>query len=648
MKKLSIWAKENNLKYTTAYEQYKAGTLNASVVKKGNHLYVKDPILKEENKITPKLYSFASSDDTSRRNRAATINRTDMFVNIEKGVIPFNLSAYGNSTNSLISIRDAIVLCQKCYYNFASFRNIIDLMTEFAVSDIFFRGGNDKSKEFFKALFNKLDLWELQDRFYREYFRSGNVFIYRMDSILSSQEVSKITQVYGNQNVNIPIKYIILNPADIQSHATVSYIDSAYAKVLSPYEIERLKNPKTNEEIEIYNSLPKETKEQIKKGESVIYLPLDNTKIHAIFYKKQDYEPMAVPLGFPVLKDINWKEELKNIDMAIARTIQQVVLLITVGSELKDGTLNISQTQIDRIQQMFSQETVGRVFVSDYTTKMEFIIPEIDKILDPKKYQIVNEDIRLGLNNILVGEDKFANQHIKVQVFIERLRHARMAFRSQFLIPEIKRISKELGFKVFPTPYFTGFSLDDKAEWAKIYTRLAELGLLSPNETINAIEDGRLPDEDESIQAQTKYKSHKDKELYQPLIGGGQKKEEGRPAGSTSKKPKKVTPIGGSEKYSINKLKEVAAAFSSLEKEIEQKFKEKNKIKKIDLNHKSLIEKLSLIIAQDQPVSNWINSIEEYLKNPIIKNNNIEEIEQLSIEHNIDLSAATLMYHSKI
>ena len=52
--------------------------------------------------------------------------------------------------------------------------------------------------------------------------------------------------------------------------------------------------------------------------------------------------------------------------------------------------------------------------------------------------------IRVGLNNILVGEnEKFANQSIKVKIFIERLKQAREIFINQFLYPEIKRICKE-------------------------------------------------------------------------------------------------------------------------------------------------------------------------------------------------------------
>jgi hypothetical protein len=88
---------------------------------------------------------------TVRRNAASTISRTDKYANIEGGVIPF---AYGGALgkySSTISIRDAIILCQKAYYNFSIFRNTIDLMTDFTCSSIYFTGGNSQSLKFFKA-----------------------------------------------------------------------------------------------------------------------------------------------------------------------------------------------------------------------------------------------------------------------------------------------------------------------------------------------------------------------------------------------------------------------------------------------------------------------------------------------------------------
>ena len=71
--------------------------------------------------------------------------------------------------------------------------------------------------------------------------------------------------------------------------------------------------------------------------------------------------------------------------------------------------------------------------VADYTTKAEFVLPDISKVIGPEKYQIVNDDIRQGLQNVIVGDEKFKNTQVKAEIFLERLKEARQAFLHNFL-----------------------------------------------------------------------------------------------------------------------------------------------------------------------------------------------------------------------
>jgi hypothetical protein len=388
---------------------------------------------KKQNKIEddgarPYMISEASSTSSSRRNLAGTIERTDRFKNIDDGLVPFRHSSlsYGQG-NSSVDVRDAVILCQKCYYNFSLFRNIIDLMTEFCVNNLFYRGGNAKSKKFFQAWGNKINIWDLQDRFFREYFRSGNVFLYRFDSQITPEDVNRITQVYGSDELQVtplqlPSRYIILNPADIQMMGTSNFGFGIYYKMLTDYEINQLKNPKTEEDIAVLNALPDDAKKLIKAGRTAVIIPLDISKISMVFYKKQDYEPFAVPMGYPVLEDINAKAEMKKIDMAIARTMQQIILLVTTGAEPDKGGIN--PKNIEALRKLFESQSVGRVLVADYTTQAEFKVPAVADLLNPQKYEILDKDINIGLNNVFVGGEKFANQQQKVELFVARLEQA--------------------------------------------------------------------------------------------------------------------------------------------------------------------------------------------------------------------------------
>ena len=212
-----------------------------------------------------------------------------------------------------------------------------------------------------------------------------------------------------------------------------------------------MQNPQTEEDVDLFESLDPEVQETIRKGgysAKGLKLALDPQRLAFSFYKKQDYEPFAVPFGFPVLEDINAKMELKKMDQAITRTVENVILLITMGADPDKGGVNANN--LAAMQNLFKNESVGRVLVSDYTTKAEFIIPELNRVLGPEKYEILNDDIKQGLQNIVVGEEKFNSTQVKAQIFIDRLKESRTGFLNDFLQREIKRISKELGFRSYP------------------------------------------------------------------------------------------------------------------------------------------------------------------------------------------------------
>ena len=608
-----------------------------------------------------KMYETKATDDTrTRRNLSGNITRTERYKNIDDGLIPFKYST-GIKGSSNINIRDAVILCQKCYYNFAIFRNTIDLMTEFSSSHIYFQGGSQKSRDFFSALFKKINISDLQDKFFREYYRSGNVFLYRFDTQIQDSDISKITQTFGltsKASVSLPARYIVLNPADIQIGGSINFSVGRYYKILSDYELERLKNPKTDEDKEVFNSLPKETQNLVmQKGIGILSIPLERDKIAAVFYKKQDYEPFAVPMGFPVLEDINWKAEMKKMDMAITRTMQQAVLLITMGDTPDNGGIN--QKNLEAMRSLFENQSIGRVLIADYTTKAQFVIPEIGNLIGPEKYEVVDRDIQIGLNNILIGSEKFANTSIKVQVFMERLKQARQTFITEFLVPEIRRISKDLGFKNYPEPVFEDIDLKDDVQYSRIFNRLMELGILTPEEGLKAIETGRLPTNEESLESQVKYKELRDQGFYQPLIGGAQAGGAGRPAGSTGipQSTKNVKPIGQGqqskasfdEKYSVLKIKENLSKAQKLEEEVGAKLREMHNIKKMSNQQKEIAEQISHIIIANENPENWNEKILQYIQNPVDKNQEaVKEIQDIAYNHQLDTYISSILKHSKI
>lgn len=649
---------------------------------------------KTDDVIQPYMVEMATaatqSTTTVRRDVAGNIPRSDRYRNIEDGLVPYRNSStiYGPDT-STVDVRDAVILCQKAYYNFALFRNIIDLMTEFSVTDIYYRGGSKQSRDFFKALFNKINLWDLQDKFYREYYRSGNVFIYRFDATIQPEDVKKITQIFAAKDADekvfqynkpkknvqdvyystpedrtmppfpdpghpqtviidqmtVPARYIILNPADIQMMSTLNFAYGLYFKILTDYEVARLRHPKTPEDIAVYNSLPPAAQQQVHAGARIIAVPLDQDRVSMIFYKRQDYEPFAVPMGFPVLEDINFKYEMRKIDMAICRTMQQMVLLVTCGAKPEEGGVN--QKNLDALKNLFKNNSVGRVLVSDYTTKASFVIPDIGELLNPQKYEIVNADINIGLNNVFAGSEKFANQSQKVDLFIARLEQGRQNFLHNFLMPEIKRIAKCLNFKNFPTAYYEDIKLKDNTNLQKLFARLIEMGVLTPEQGFQAVDKGVIPDPTTFIEEQQEFKKQRDSGLFVPLLQPKQQgqgpQNSGRPAGTTAPQTTKtISPIGSkasieSTKFSLTKIKDNMLIAQELEESVTAELKEIHSIKRMSKAQKQIASDITnQIIANEQP-SKWLKVVKDYTVNPVDKNpERVKEMITIASEHQLD------------
>ena len=75
-----------------------------------------------------------------------------------------------------------------------------------------------------------------------------------------------------------------------------------------------------------------------------------------------------------------------------------------MGAEPDKGGVN--PNNLKAMQELFKNESVGRALIADYTTKAQFVIPDLNKVLGSEKYKIVNEDIKEGLQNIIVGSEK--------------------------------------------------------------------------------------------------------------------------------------------------------------------------------------------------------------------------------------------------
>tara|TARA_Y100000401_G_scaffold116430_1_gene122169 strand:+ start:5445 stop:7403 length:1959 start_codon:yes stop_codon:yes gene_type:complete len=587
----------------------------------------------------------------SRTNRAAYVTQKERFSSIRRGLLPYEYGSDG------ITCRDAIELCQKAYCNVAVFRNAIDIMSEFTNTDIYLEGGSRKSREFFYEWFKKINIIALKDQYFREYYRSGNIFLYRIDGKFKADDYARLINQVGTIGAatnKIPLKYILLNPYDVIARRSTTFTTGGvYQKVLSEYEIARLGSPQTEEDLAIFEALDPEIKESIQKGSysnKGIKINLDPTRLSYSFYKKQDYEPFAVPFGFPVLEDINAKMELKKMDQAITRTVENVILLITMGADPEKGGVN--PNNMVAMQNLFKNESVGRVLVSDYTTKAEFIIPELNLVLGPQKYQILNEDIKQGLQNIVVGEEKFNSTQVKAQIFIDRLQESRYGFLNDFLNKEIKRIAKDLGFRSWPEAKMKDIDMRDEVQLMRASTRLMELGIITPEQGMEMFHNGKFPEPDKLDKAQQEFLEDREKGYYNPIVGGvpvyspdgkakGPRKTAGRPEGTTD------IPLANAT-YSRANIQKTIYEIDNLIHDAKEKMTSHLKISELSEAQEEMVSNLCESIVCSNEKEYWGETLESCVKdfNEIENLNTLKEVLDISAQHTLETYPAAILYHS--
>jgi hypothetical protein len=531
------------------------------------------------------------------------------------------------------------------------------MMSEFANAELYLEGGNATSRNFFEKLFDRIKIWDLKDQYFREYYRSGNIFLYRIDGKFSLDDYKKFSQnVSEGPSLNkFPLKYIVLNPFEIVAKRSTVFNtrDGAYAKILSEFDMERLSNPKNDYDQAVFDALEPEVQKQIKDGayfKDGLKINLKNDKISYSFYKKQDYEPFAIPFGYPVLEDINAKMEMKKMDQAIMRTVENVILMITMGAEPEKGGIN--PNNVKAMQKLFQNESVGRVLVSDYTTKADFVIPDINKVVGPAKYDVINQDIKEGLQNIILNDDKYNGAQIKARVFLDRLKEAREAFIHDFLQPEIRRIAKDLGFRSYPTVKFKDIDLRDETQLMRVATRLMELGILSAEQGMTLFHTGRFPQAEELELAQEKFVEQREKGYFNPVVGGVPMIE---PEGEEEEPEEKPTngmpgrPEGSKDQFSRENIQATIYEVEALNSIATEKMLEKLGAESLNNDQEKMISKLCESVVCSSEKENWTETVISCVNdfNTIEKLGTIESVLNISEAHQLEMYPSAILYHSK-
>lgn len=506
------------------------------------------------------------------------------FPNLFSGILPTQ-----KNSSSAYSIRDAVILCKLAYSNVAIVNSTIESMVDFSTSPLKVSGGNERGRKVVERWLKRANIAKFAEKWFRELYTTANVPIMRF---------------LADDDRDIPLRYFIMNPYDIVADSGF-WGAGSYQKVLSSSEIQRLKSPKDDTDREVLRALPRHIQEQIRDMQAAtdVYLPLDPKNFIINFYNKQDYDLFAIPLIWPVILDVEHKLNLKEMDRKLAKTIDKILLVITSG---KDGKVN--QENLDRIETQVRDAANGVVLVVDDLTDAKFVIPDLQRLLGKEKYEVVNEDIRTGLHNILVGSEKFSNQFVKTKMFLERLEKGRQKFLDDFLMPEVEMVCQAFRVQT-PKVEFHKMYLEDVNQRDRNITRLMELGIISPELAFEIMETGLWPDWETIVNDQKKLKDAKEEGYFQGQNSPNQESA-GRPPGTEQEQE-----VDRNTNVLTGNIEKVKEEYDKLEKAANKKAKEVLGKKRLNKAQKEIVAGFVYSVVANSEIDKWQDNLEWCFEN---------------------------------
>lgn len=443
---------------------------------------------------------------------------TDTNISVKSEYSRTDYNWYRNASMLPNQQEQIIALCMIAYDKVGIVRNVIDLMGDFACQGIDLVHPNKQIEKFYRKWFKKVGGKDRCERFLNILYRAGNVIVSRHDAKLPTVTEEEWRKTYGgNMDVEfekiqtdkrvIPAKYVFYNPLSVEVvggelSAFVGKpifglrITTALKQMLTQY------GQITNSEqiTGMYDAIPQELISAVKSGYK--YMPLDQDRTSAYYYKKDDWLLWANPMLHAVLNDLMQLEKLQLADRSALDGSISSIRLWKLGILDKENSIFPTRTAITKLRNILAQNVGGGTLDLVWGPELDF--KETDSkaynYLGPDKYQVTLANIYsgLGIPPSLVGGGKdggFTNNYVAIKTLIERLEYGRDVLKT-WLNTEIERVQKAMGFRFPAQIVFDQIIMSDEAAEKALLIQLADRNLIS-SESLRGKFD--LPEEIEKI-----------------------------------------------------------------------------------------------------------------------------------------------------
>jgi SPP1 gp7 family putative phage head morphogenesis protein len=444
-----------------------------------------------------------------------------------------NYKPYTYALETPIDPHRKIELSIELYLHEPLVASVIDMMVDFSSSGFVNECEDNDIKKIYDRWADEIKLPELIEQIFFEYWRSGNVSIYRSNkSCKIGKQQTKNGQIIKKEQYKFPAGYTILNPMNVYIEGPLLFNQERAYLSIGNSSVNSLNADNMN----YMNGVP-EINKNIDPQTGKI--PLDPKFFSRITRKKQPYERYANPFLERVFEPVLFKQKLRLMDMSMVEGMVNQLVTVTVGNDEYPA----GDEDLHAIAELFNTPNKAYTVFWNHTLEVKFHKPEGLEALAQDKYIQVNDDILagLGINRALLdggGKDhtSLSNGWVATLSLIERLDNTRYKVL-QWLESEYRRIAEENNFPVYPHPIFNKMNLREDTYVSTVLLPMYDRGLLDEEDVLS--ETGH---DYESI-IETKKRNKKNSSLFlppeQPFQGGNSSPNNGKPKSGAPQKPMK-------------------------------------------------------------------------------------------------------------
>jgi len=378
---------------------------------------------------------------------------------------PFEPAFFTTLTKDYIKSQDehdAMALAAK-YSHDPVVSKMLKLLVEFALVDIENIHPDKKIKSFYDKWCEDVNIDEVIEDIYHDFFQFGNVYI--IPTLVPYRSQGKKISAAGK----IPGAYTLLNPQYV-------YCDYKNGEKIYTYKI----TSKIRKRLQDDPNIPDYIKEQAKRSSKI-----QLKDVSAIYYHKSYYQGYASPPLKGLFKSLHFKNMLRELDLTLIEAGKHKIYLIKMG----DANHIPNDDTINEMIEQFNTPSPDLTIFSDWTVTIDVIQPKLD-ILAADKYEETNKDILAELNASprIIRQPGERSKELRegIDGFRQTILYAHRKVK-RWLRGEYKKIADALGFESYPELFLPDPVISSPYDRIDILSKLKDRALVSCETAYNEV-----------------------------------------------------------------------------------------------------------------------------------------------------------------